>query len=104
MLRLSVIVPPGFRVTVRVWAVYPIKEKPISRVPGSKPESVKFPSRSVAVDRVVLLTKTEQKGRASPVSASFTFPVSVAVCAKTQTAQIIKEAKRRSFFTGIWRE
>jgi len=53
---------------------------------------------------VVLLTKTEQKGRASPVSASFTFPVSVAVCAKTQTAQIIKEAKRRSFFTGIWRE
>jgi hypothetical protein len=39
-----------------------MKEKPISRVPGSKPERVKFPSRSVAVERVVLLTKTEQNG------------------------------------------
>jgi hypothetical protein len=94
MLKFSVKVPPGFSVIVLVWAVYPIKEKPISRVPGSKPERVKFPSRSVAVEMVVLLTKTEQKGRTSPVSASFTFPVRVAVCPRTNKGKHRRSKKR----------
>ena len=56
---------------------------------------------SVAVDTVVLLINTEQKGSASPVSASFTVPVSVAVCATASAEQSRKNASRQVFFTEV---
>ena len=56
---------------------------------------------SVAVDTVVLLINTEQKGRGSPVSASFTVPVSVAVCATASAEQSRKNASMQVFFTGV---
>lgn len=56
---------------------------------------------SVAVDTVVLLINTEQKGSASPVSASFTVPISVAVCATARVEQSRKNASRQVFFTGV---
>ena len=49
---------------------------------------------------VVLLINTEQKGSDSPVSASFTVPVSVAVCATARLEQNRKNANRQVFFTG----
>jgi hypothetical protein len=51
-----------------------------------------------------LLINTEQKGSNSPVSESFTVPVTVAVCAKERAEVSRKKTSRRLFFTGVvWR-
>ena len=49
----------------------------------------------------MLLINTEQKGSASPVSASFIVPVSVAVCATTSVEQSRKNENRQMYFTGV---